>query len=69
MSKIKPIIGTLRTISRIKHKHGRKLAFDPKPSKITIDLNPEKFKHSEEFSKMMDSVHRRVMHENLSYGA
>ena len=45
------------------------LPFAPVDSKITIDLSPEKFKHSDEFSKMMDRAHRRAMRQNLAYGA
>ena len=46
----------------------KELPFEPVDSKITIDLSPERFKHSDEFSKMMDRAYRRAIRQNLAYG-
>ena len=45
----------------------KELPFAPVDSKITIDLSPETFKHSDEFSKMMDRAHRRAMRDKIGY--
>ena len=45
----------------------KELAFAPVDSKITIDLSPEKFKNSDEFSKMMDRAHHRAMRDKIGF--
>ena len=45
----------------------KELPFAPVDSKITIDLSPETFKQSDEFSKMMDKAHRRAMRDKIGF--
>ena len=45
----------------------KKLPFKPVDSKITINLSPETFKHSDEFSKMMDRAYRRAMRDKVGF--
>ena len=45
----------------------KEFPFSPVSSKITIDLSPETFKNSDEFSKMMDRAHRRAMRDKIGY--
>ena len=45
----------------------KELPFAPVDSKITIDLSPEKFKNSIEFSKMMDRAHRAAMRDKIGF--
>ena len=45
------------------------LPFAPVQSKITIDLSPKTFKHSDEFSKKMDRAYRHAMRQNLAYSS
>ena len=52
---------------KVVHHPKKELSFAPVPSKITIDLSPETFKHSDEFSKMMDRAHRRAIREKIGY--
>ena len=55
-----------KTSQKIK-KRGKDLEFAPVPSKTTVDLSPETFKHSDEFSKMMDRARRLAMRRNDSF--
>ena len=43
------------------------LLFNPVKSKMPLDLSPEKFAHSDAFSKMMDRAHAYAMRANFSY--
>ena len=43
------------------------LPFTPITSKITIDLSPKTFAHSDTFSKMMDRAHRLAMRRNDAF--
>ncbi len=45
----------------------KEIPFEPVDSKITIDLSPETFKHSDEFSKMMDRAHRVAMRDKIGF--
>ena len=45
----------------------KELPFAPVDSKITINLTPKTFKHSTEFSKIMDRAHRRAMRDKIGY--
>ena len=47
----------------------KELPFKPVESKITINLGPETFAHSDAFSKMMDRAHRLAMRRNDTFGA
>ena len=55
--------------SRKAKKPQAELEFAPVDSKITIDLSPETFKHSDEFSSMMDRAHRLAIRRNDSFVA
>ena len=46
----------------------KELPFKPVDSKITINLGPETFAHSDAFSKMMDKAHRMAMRRNDAFG-
>ena len=45
----------------------KELPFAPVDSKITIDLSPETFKHSDKFSKMMDRAHHHAMRDKIGF--
>ena len=45
----------------------KELPFAPVDSKIKIDLTPETFKHSDEFSKMMDRAHQAAMRDKIGF--
>ena len=58
----------MRKVTKIKTSLKKELEFAPVPSKMTINLSPETFKHSTEFSKMMDRAHRLALRRNDSFG-
>ena len=52
---------------KIIEKPQKELPFEPTDSSTALDLSPEKFKNSDEFSKMMDRAYRRAMRDKVGF--
>lgn len=63
-AKVTPVARARGSINR---RAKAEIPFAPVKSKITIDLSPATFVHSDAFSKMMDRAHAYAMRANFSY--
>ena len=66
MRQLQPVKTVSQAIRRTVNR-GNELPFILKDSKTTINLNPEKFRHSIEFSKIMDRAHKHAMNDKIGY--